>query len=59
MVSGTTINPNTIISGHTLDLNGNIIAKEGWDVYEYDFTQSSGNTVFGVDFTITGTKGTE
>ena len=59
MVSGTTINADRIKTNYSLDLNGNIIAKNGWDVYEYDFTQSSGNTVFGVDFTITGTKGTE
>ena len=59
MVSGTTINADRIKTNYSLDLNGNIIAKEGWDVYEYDFTKSSGNTVFGVDFTITGTKGAE
>lgn len=59
MVSGTTINADRIMSGYTLDLNGNIIAKNGWDVCEYDFIQSSGNTVFGIDFTVTGTKGTE
>lgn len=59
MVSGTTINADRIKTNYSLDLNGNIIAKNGWDVYEYDFTQSSGNTVFGVDFTVTGTKGIE
>lgn len=59
MVSGTTINADRIMTDYSLDLNGDIIAKNGWDVYEYDFTQSSGNTVFGVDFTVTGTKGTE
>lgn len=59
MASGTIINANNIMRGYSLDLNGNIISKYGWDVYEYDFSSPSGNTVFGVDFTITGTKGNE
>lgn len=60
MVSGTTINADKIITDHTLDLNGDIIEKNGWDVYEYNFPKSSsGITVFGVDFTITGTEGAE
>lgn len=62
MVSGLTITADNILTGYTLDLNGKKIRKDGWDLYEYDFSNSSGssgNTVFGVDFIVTGTKGIE
>ena len=62
MVSGLTITADNILTGYTLDLNGKKIRKDGWDLYEYNFSNSSGslgNTVFGVDFIVKGTKGIE
>ena len=52
------IAPDRIINDSAIDIHGNIIEKNGWDVYEYPFDPSQlSSTTYALDITIHNTFG--